>query len=354
MLDWLDAPGPVRAGEELDLDKLAAFLRGAAPGPDAPIEIAQFPSGYSNLTYLIRRGGAEYVLRRPPAGSKVKAAHDMAREYRVLSALRSVFPAAPTPIAFCGDPGVIGAQFYVMERLRGVILRGKRPADFALPPETVRACCESFIRHLAELHALDYAAAGLADLKRDGSFVERNVTGWIDRYRDSETDEIPAMNETAAWLRAHCPPDVGSVLIHNDFKFDNLVLDPNDFTRIIGVLDWEMCSIGDPLMDLGVAFSYWMESKDPDIGMVPCFLTREPGAMTRLELAERYAALSGRAVNNLVFYYAFGLFKLAVIAQQIYYRFKQGFTQDPRFAALIMAVAALAMRATTAIESGEI
>ena len=354
MPDLLDQPRPVREGEELDADALRRFLDEALPGIDGPLEVAQFTSGFSNLTYLLRLGDRELVLRRPPVGSKVKAAHDMAREYRVLSALHPVYPAAPKPLAYCEAPEIIGAPFYVMERIRGVILRGHRPGEFSMPPETVRACCESLVRGLAELHALDYAAVGLDELRREGSFVERNVRGWVDRYRDSETDDIPAMNEAAQWLLTHYPPDVDTVLIHNDFKFDNLVLDPADLTRITGVLDWEMCSIGDPLMDLGVAMSYWIEAKDPSFGMVPCFLTSEAGAMTRIEIAGRYSALSGRDTSNLAFYYIFGLFKLAVIAQQIYYRHKQGLTKDPRFAGLIMVVAALGIRAAETIETGTI
>lgn len=354
MPDLLDQPRPVREGEELDGAALSRFIEGALSGVEGPLEVAQFTSGFSNLTYLLRLGERELVLRRPPVGSKVKAAHDMAREYRVLSALHPVYPAAPRPLAYCDDPSVIGAPFYVMERIRGVILRGQRPSDFSMAPETVRACCESLVRGLAELHALDYATAGLSELRRAGSFVERNVRGWADRYRDSSTDEIPAMTETMQWLLEHYPADVDAVLIHNDFKFDNLVLDPADLTRITGVLDWEMCSIGDPLMDLGVALSYWVEVKDPSFGMVPCFLTSEASAMTRIEVAERYAALSGRDIGQLAFYYIFGLFKLAVIAQQIYYRHKQGLTKDPRFAGLIMVVAALGMRAAETIETGTI
>ncbi|MBW7865556.1 MAG: phosphotransferase family protein [Candidatus Hydrogenedens sp.] len=352
MAELLDIPGPVRAGEELDAEKLQAFLREAVPGLGGPLEIWQFTSGYSNLTYLLRAGETELVLRRPPVGSTVKAAHDMSREYRVLSALRPVYPAVPKPVAYCDDPGVLGAPFYVMERVRGVILRGKRPAGLSVAPELVRNCCESLVRGLAELHAIDYAAAGLADLQREGSFVARNVRGWVERYRNAETDEITGMDATAAWLLGNFPHDSGAVLIHNDFKFDNLVLDPADWTRIIGVLDWEMCSIGDPFMDLGVALSYWMEPDDVDFGMVPCFLTREPGAMTRRGVADRYMELTGRHTDNLVFYNAFGLFKLAVIAQQIYYRHRQGLTKDPRFGGLIMVVAALGMRAAESIETG--
>lgn len=354
MLDLVDSPGSVRAGEELDSERLRAYLKTFAPQLDSPVSVAQFPSGYSNLTYLIRVGEEEFVLRRPPFGSKVKSAHDMGREFRVLSALHPVYPLAPKPLALCDDLEVMGAPFYIMERITGVILRGKKPQGFACPPQTVRGCCKSLIRNLAALHVLDYKAIGLGDLRKEGSFVERQVRGWIDRYYQSQTDEITAIDQTAAWLKDSYPADVGSVLIHNDYKFDNLVLDPQDLTRIRGVLDWEMSTIGDPLIDLGNALSYWMEPKDPPVGMVPCFLTLEAGSMTRREVAEYYGESAGRDVSNILFYYVFGLLKLAVIVQQIYYRYKKGLTKDERFAPLIFVVGALGLRAVDAIETGNL
>lgn len=354
MHEWLDKAGPVREGEELDIARLETYLEDILPDAAGPLTVKQFPSGFSNLTYLLRVGEHELVVRRPPVGSKVKAAHDMRREFTVLSALSPHYPAAPKPIAYCDDPEVIGAPFYVMERISGVILRGKKPEGFTCSAETARACCESLVAGLSELHALDYEAIGLDALRREGAFVERNVHGWIDRYYGSQTDDIPAIDRTAEWLERHCPPDVDAVLIHNDYKFDNIVLDPEDLTRIIGVLDWEMCTIGDPLVDLGVTLSYWVESEDPALGVIPCFLTREPGSMTRREVAERYAERTGRPLDNLVFYYVFGVLKLAVIAQQIYYRYQQGLTKDKRFAPLIFMVGALGMKALGAIESGKV
>jgi len=354
MHDFVDQASPVRAGEQLDASQLEIFLKDAIPGLEGPLSIEQFPSGFSNLTYLLRAGERALVLRRPPFGSKVKAAHDVGREYTVLSALHPVYPPAPKPLVLCESAALLGAPFYIMERIRGVILRGKKPPGFVCVPETVRRCCGAFVENLAQLHGLDYEAIGLGKLHREGSFVERNVLGWIDRYYGSQTDDIPAIDQTAAWLKGHYPADVGTVLIHNDYKFDNLVLDPQDLTRITGVLDWEMCTIGDPLMDLGVVLSYWLESKDTPMGLVPCFLTLEPGAMTRLEVAEHYALVSGREVSNILFYYVFGLLKLAVIVQQIYYRYKQGLTQDQRFAPLIFVVGALGLKAAAAIETGEI
>jgi len=248
----------------------------------------------------------------------------------------------------------MGAPFYVMERIEGIILRGKKPAGWSATPAQVRQACENLVDNLARLHKLDYQAAGLGDLRKEGSYVERQVQGWIKRYNGSQTDDIPAIEETAAWLAKNFPPDVAAVLVHNDYKFDNVVLDPQDFTQLIGVLDWEMCTIGDPLMDLGAALSYWMEPRDPSLGAVQCFLTCEEGAMTRQEVAERYAALTGYDISNIRFYFVFALFKLAVIVQQIYYRYKQGLTTDERFAPLILMVGALGMKATDVIESGEL
>jgi aminoglycoside phosphotransferase (APT) family kinase protein len=350
----LDQPRPVREGEELDRNALQQWLAGAVPNNIAITDIHQFPSGFSNLTYLIKGDTQEMILRRPPKGSKVKSAHDMHREFRILSALNPVYPAAPKPLAYCDDASIIGAPFYVMERIEGVILRGKKPKEFDGTPELATTLCKRFVDNLAHLHAVDYEAIGLADLRREGSFTRRQVDGWIDRYRGSQTDDIPAIEQLAAYLKKNIPEDTDTVFIHNDYKFDNIVLDPDDLTRIIGVLDWEMCTIGDPLMDLGVVLSYWNEPKDISIGMVPCFLTLEPGCMTRQEVVNTYGERTERDVSNIMFYYIFGLLKLAVIAQQIYYRYKQGLTKDERFAGLIYVVGALGMTGIKALDTNEI
>jgi aminoglycoside phosphotransferase (APT) family kinase protein len=343
----------VREGEMLDEAKLAAYLDLHLPDVGG-LEIRQFPSGFSNLTYLIKRGGKEYVLRRPPFGTKVKSAHDMHREYRILSALSKTYPPAPQPILFCDDPEVMGTDFYLMERVRGVILRSSKPEGWDMGPDDVRGLCGVFVDRFAELHAIDYEAAGLAEFHRPGSYVERQVNGWVDRYYGSQTDDIPAIESVAKWLKKHQPADTEACLIHGDFKWDNMVLDPEDLTRVRGVLDWEMATIGDPLMDLGTVLSYWIEPTDPPFGRVECFLTREPGALSRQELTDAYGAATGRDVSNIQFYYVFALLKLAVIVQQIYYRYKQGLTQDERFANLIYAVGMLGMKASEVIDTGRI
>ncbi|HVK75119.1 MAG TPA: phosphotransferase family protein [Kofleriaceae bacterium] len=346
-------PRPARAGEELDPAALGAWLDGVLGG-HAAVEVLQFPGGHSNLTYLVRRAGAEYVLRRPPFGSKVKTAHDMGREHTVLSALAPVWDKAPRPIAMCTDEAVVGAKFYLMERREGVILRKEVPAGVTLDAASARRICELLVDALAELHAIDYRAAGLAEFGKPAGYVRRQVEGWTERYHGSRTDDLPVVLEVAAWLAAHLPADGGAALIHNDWKFDNLILDPG-LTRIVGVLDWEMSTVGDPLMDLGTSLGYWVEAGDgPPMKLMAFGPTHLPGMLTRAEVAARYAAASGRDVGEVVFYYAFGLFKTAVVAQQIYYRWKQGLTKDPRFGQFILAVRVLAEQAQAAIAAGRL
>lgn len=344
---------PPRPGEELPEGPLATWLD-ATLGGHAPIEVRQFPGGHSNLTYLVRRAGVEYVLRRPPFGSKVKSAHDMGREHTVLSALAPVYAKAPRPVALCRDEAVMGCTFYLMERREGVILRKEVPAGLALEPPVARRLCELLVDALAELHAVDFRAAGLGGLGKPDGYVRRQVEGWTERYHGSRTDELPVVLEVAAWLAAHQPADGSPALIHNDWKFDNVIFDV-DLTRVVGVLDWEMATVGDPLMDLGTAVGYWVEAGDPQpMHMLRFGLTHLPGMMTRAEVVARYAARAGRPVDDAVFYYAYGLFKTAVVAQQIYYRYATGLTKDPRFAVFIHGVRALCDQARAAIDAGHV
>lgn len=355
----VDRAAPVRAGEELDLPRLAAYL-GVHLGIAGPIAVAQFPRGFSNLTYLLRAGDAEkgseeYVLRRPPFGSKVKSAHDMGREFRVLSALAPIYPKAPRPLLSCDDEAVIGAPFYVMERVRGVILRPQMTAEEAPAAADMARAAAALIDTLVELHAVDVRAAGLEGFGKPEGYVARQVAGWAERYRRAATDEIPAMDRAAAWLAEHQPAAAPPALIHNDYKYDNLVLDPADLGRVRAVLDWEMATVGDPLMDLGTSLGYWVDPDDPPVmRALRLSPTDLPGNPARAAVAEAYAAKSGRDLGDLVFYYAYGLFKIAVIAQQIYYRFARGLTQDERFAMLIHGVRACAQGAVLAIERGRI
>jgi aminoglycoside phosphotransferase (APT) family kinase protein len=358
MSDFIDRPDQVRAGEELDVARLAPYLRQhvAELAGASEIVVRQFPSGHSNLTYLVEASGKEYVLRRPPFGSKVKSAHDMGREHRILSKLHAVYPLAPEPIVFCDDDAVIGANFYMMRRVRGVILRKQTPPELDLGgPERLRALHLALVANLARIHAIDYEKAGLGDLGKPDGYTERQISGWTKRYEASQTDDIPVVTEVARWLAEHLPKSSGAALIHNDYKMDNLVLDAGDLTKIVGVLDWEMSTLGDPLMDVGTFLGYWVEAEDDDVmQMMKWGPTTLPGSLTRAGIVEEYERVTGRAVPNPVFYYVFGLFKTAVVAQQIYFRYKQGLTKDERFSVMIMGVHALAGKAARHIEAGRV
>ncbi|MBI1746428.1 MAG: phosphotransferase family protein [Acidobacteria bacterium] len=353
--DWIDQPRSVRPGEELDEAALFKYLESRVPGLEAPLTLEQFPGGHSNLTYNLRCGNRELVLRRPPRGAQIKTAHDMGREFRILSHLMTVYPKAPRPLYFCEDPAVLGAPFYIMERVTGVILRRTAPDGLVLAPEMMRRLSEGAIDNLAEIHAIDYGAAGLADLGRPDGYVSRQVHGWSQRYHNAKTDTIPEMEVVMAWLVEHMPKESGSSLIHNDYKYDNLVLDVNDLTTIRAVLDWEMATVGDPLMDLGSTLGYWVDPDDPaELQSLQFGLTSLPGNLGRRQLAERYAAKSGRSLGDVLFYYVYALFKIAVIVQQIYARYRQGFSQDERFTALIYVVHVVSKVAELAIEKKRI
>jgi aminoglycoside phosphotransferase (APT) family kinase protein len=347
----LDSPRTVRDGEQLDEARLLAYLRERVPGLDGPLEVEQFPAGFSNLTYVVRVGGREFVLRRPPFGTKVRTAHDMGREFLILSRLRPVYAKVPRPLLYCDDSSVLGAPFYLMERVRGRILRGGTPESQRLSPEVMRRLSESFVETLVEIHGVDYLSAGLGDLGRPDGYVARQIEGWTKRYHDARTDDVPQVEQTARWLAANAPPDAGAALIHNDFKFDNVMLAPTDPTRVVAVLDWEMATVGDPLMDLGTTLSYWVDPEDPEewrrCGFGPTTLA---GTFSRSELLDYYARLSGRDIVEPVFYFAYGLLKVAGIVQQIYFRYRQGFTTDARFADLGLLVRACGLLAQRAIE----
>jgi aminoglycoside phosphotransferase (APT) family kinase protein len=344
----LDEARPVRPGEELDAARLAAFLRERGLAEGGPITVEQFPGGYSNLTYLVRSGGREWVLRRPPAGAAVRGGHDMLREHRLLSRLAPVYAKAPRPIAACEDPAVLGAPFYLMERVRGVILRRHRPLA---TPVDVAALSISLVDTLCELHAVDVAAAGLADLGKPQGYAERQVRGWTERWNASRTGEVPAVEGAARWLNEQAWPDAPAALVHNDFKYDNVVLDPDHLARVVAVLDWEMATLGDPLLDLGTSLAYWVDADDAPAWREGALidLTSRPGSLTRAQVAERWSRATGRGLESVVAAYVFGLFKLAVIAQQIYARFQRGLTQDQRFERLGEVVAACGETAEAAI-----
>jgi aminoglycoside phosphotransferase (APT) family kinase protein len=355
MSAFLDQSRPVREGEQLDVAKLEPYLHEHLPQFPGPLTVEQFPHGHSNLTYLLRLGKYEMVLRRPPFGNQVKSAHDMGREYRVLSSrLAKVYPPAPKAYFYCEDDTVLGAPFYVMERRHGVVLRKTLPPGLTLDPDTVRRMSEALIDNLALLHTLDYQAAGLGELGKPEGYVERQVTGWTNRYRNAQTEDVPSMDQLGRWLAGNMPKESGAALIHNDYKYDNLLLDADDLTKIVAVLDWEMATIGDPLMDLGSSLSYWVEADDSDL--LKAFVvgpTMLPGSLSRCQLVERYQEKTGRDLANVLFYYSFGLFKTAVIIQQIYARYVRGHTRDERFAELNAVVRSMSQAGVKAVETGK-
>jgi aminoglycoside phosphotransferase (APT) family kinase protein len=339
-VDHIDKTKPIRAGEEFDLAKVEAFLKEAVPGLKGKLTVEQFHGGHSNLTYLIRVGDRELVFRRPPFGRKAKTAHDMGREFRIQKALKPFFPCCPEPLAFTDDESIIGCPFYVMERFRGIILRKELPRGMTLSPGNARTLCERFMDVYVELHAIDFRKAGLEGFGRPEGYVKRQVDGWSERYRNAKTPDAPDCEEVMSWLQSEMPDDSARAsVIHNDYRFDNVVLSPDNPLQIIGVLDWEMATIGDPLMDLGGALAYWINRDDPpDLKTLAFSPTHLEGMMTRRELAERYARSTGLSMSNINYYYCFGLFRLAVIAQQIYYRYYHGQTKDERFKPMIIIV----------------
>jgi aminoglycoside phosphotransferase (APT) family kinase protein len=357
MAEFLDQPAPVRAEQGFDVQALAKWLRGHAEGVtglDAEPELLQFGRGYSNLTYLVRFGARELVVRRSPPGVNIKSAHDMGREFRILSALSPVWPKAPRPVAHCEDAGVIGTPFYVMERIKGTILRQRVPESLILDPPTMRVVSEATCDTLAEIHNLDWKAAGLGDLGKPEGYVERQVKGWADRYVKARTDDVPTVDRLGAWLEANRPGESGATLVHNDFKYDNVVLSL-DLKHVVGVLDWEMATIGDPLMDLGTALGYWIEPDDPPVFQATVFgPTNRAGNLTRKEFVERWSRATGRDASNVLFYYAFALYKLAVVAQQLYKRYVDGLTKDDRFSIMLAGVQAVTTAALVAVDKGRI
>jgi aminoglycoside phosphotransferase (APT) family kinase protein len=345
----------IRPGEELNEANLREFLLSRLSDLKGEIEILQFPAGSSNLTYLIKVDAQEFVLRRPPFGNTVKSAHDMRREFNVLSKLSKVYQPAPKPLIYCGDEAVIGSEFYLMERRKGLIVRGKSPEILENSRESQRKVCESFIENLVALHSLDYKIIGLGDLGKPEGYARRQVEGWTKRYFNAKTDEQIELETAIEWLNENIPDESGAALVHNDYKFDNVMLNPENLSEITAILDWEMTTVGDPLMDLGTTLGYWM-SKDSGAEMLsmpfnPRVLME---AVSRKELVKIYAEKSGRNVSDIPFYYVFGTFKIGVIAQQIYARYVKGYTQDKRFASFNRFVNALGKIAVYAIEKEKI
>ena len=344
--------GAVRAGEQLDWARLVAWLRERLPACGIPgldvaqePEITQFPGGHSNLTYLLRFGAVAIVVRRPPFGPVAPKAHDMAREFHWLSAMHRVFPLAPRPYALCDDIGIVGSVFYAMERRHGMVVRAEEPPAISTPSDR-RRVSEALVSTLADLHAIDVAAHNLTALGKPAGFVARQVKGWTDRWQRAKTTPLPEMDALADWLVSRLPADAAPpAVVHGDFKLDNVMLDADDIGRVVAVFDWEMSALGDPLVDLGILLAYWSPTAPPGQKDALTTVTNRPGYFTREELLEHYAARSGRDVSNVRFYETFAVFKIAVVIQQIYFRYVQGQTNDARFASFGARVEFLAQHA---------
>ncbi len=351
-----DKTREVLKGEELNIENLKQYLLGLDLISDTTSElnVRQFTNGFSNLTYLLKIENKEYVLRRPPFGA-IKRGHDMNREYKVLSHLKKEFSKIPEVYGYTEDPEIIGSSFYIMEKIDGIILNAKEAKQRQVSAEEFPIIANSWLDTFVELHNVDYKAAGLGDLGRPEGYVDRQVTNWGKQYIKAATEDVQAAKQVMEWMEANQPKEYNFSLIHNDFKYDNIVFKDESWKEVRAVFDWEMCTLGDPLMDLGTSIAYWTMESDGDMLKqgIPS-PTSMPGNPGRNEVVEMYANKSGRNINNLVFYYVYGLFKIAVIAQQIYYRYHKGLTKDPRFAYLNKSSELLCLMALQAIQKNRI
>lgn len=327
-----DRGGAVRAGETLDADAVTAWLRAQGVALQGEPEVTQFAGGASNWTYRLKYANRDLILRRPPAGTKAKSAHDMNREYSVQKALKPFYPVVADMVALCRDESVIGAEFYVMDRIEGIIPRKNLPRGVALSPAQARQMCLNVFDKLIELHRVDWKAAGLDKLGKGSGYAKRQIDGWCDRWEKARTWNVLPGRDVMRWLKANTPDDVATCVIHNDWRLDNIVFDAHDPTRVIGVLDWEMATLGDPLMELGTTLAYWAEADDDRFILA---MRRQPsqlpGMLTRREIVDYYCAKTNLSPKNWPFYEAYGLFRLAVIIQQIYYRYHHRQTRNPAF-----------------------
>lgn len=342
----IDVGGTVRAGEELDIDAVETWLKMQGIELVGKAEVTQYSGGASNWTYRLKYTNADLILRRPPKGTKAKSAHDMAREYHVQKNLIPFFSVLPEMVALCQDESVIGCDFYVMQRIEGIIPRAKLPPELQFGEQQVNQLCLNVIDKLIELHQVPYKGTDLEKLGKGEGYCRRQVEGWDVRYKKAKTLNVPSFRYVRKWLKEHIPEDTQTCIIHNDWRFDNVILDPNNPTEVIGVLDWEMATLGDPLMDLGSALAYWVEDTDNQIFKST---RRQPthlkGMLTRQQVVDYYLEKTGIQTNNWTFYEVFGLFRLAVIAQQIYYRYYHKQTQNPAFKDFWIVIHAIHIRA---------
>ncbi|WP_109437745.1 phosphotransferase family protein [Aquimarina sp. AU119] len=346
----------VRKGEELNEKTLKMFLQkeGLIDSHQSDWQVTQFTHGYSNLTYLLQIESKEYVLRRPPFGA-IKRGHDMGREFKVQSGIYATFPKVPKMFAFTDDESILGSPFYIMEKIDGIILNVNEAKKRNISPDSFKTIADSWLDTFVALHAIDYKTVGLEDLGKPDGYVQRQVLNWGKQYLKAATDDVPAAEKVMRWMEENQPKIYRHSLVHNDFKYDNVVFKDDSWKEVIAVLDWEMATLGDPLMDLGTSLGYWTMATDHPFVQQgipsPTIMDGNPG---RSEIVALYIQKSGRDVDHLVFYYVFGLFKIAVIAQQIYYRYNKGLTTDPRFAQLNKAAELLCNLALQAIQKNKI
>lgn len=351
-----DEPGPVRQADAFDVDVVHAWLRSEVPDlPETPPGVHQFTGGASNLTYLLRYPDRELILRRPPVGSRPSSGHDVLREARIQQRLAQAFPYVPAVVATAEDHPALGSDVAVTERLHGTILRTRIPASLGLDPAATRRLSERVVDRWVELHAVDPVATGLDEFGRGPGYVERQITGWSDRYRAARTRNVPRFERVMAWLDANRPDDVGACVIHGDYRLDNIVLAPDDSTEIVGVLDWELATVGDPLMDLGASLAYWVQADDDRaFRMLRRQPTDAPGMLTRREVVDRYLAATGRDPSPEAwrFYEVYGLFRLAVIIEQIHARDVASASRNPAFKWFWLGVHVLHRRCLRLIRTG--
>ncbi len=328
----LDAAGEIRDGETLDIAAVDGWLKQQCADLQGTPEVTQYSGGASNWTYRLRYPADDLILRRPPTGTKAKGAHDMGREHRIQAALRPVFPYVPSMVAHCTDESVIGCEFYVMERIEGLIPRSRMPKGLDLSPDQHRALCLNFINRLVDLHAVDVEATGLATLGKGSGYAQRQIEGWTRRYANALTWNVPRFAGVTRWLAENIPAESRICVIHNDYRLDNVILDPADPVQIIGILDWELATLGDPLMDVGNSLAYWVQADDDFVRKATRRQpTHLPGMLTRRELVEEYCGRTGLRADDFTWYEVYGLFRLAVIGQQLYYRYFHGQTRNPEF-----------------------
>ncbi|CAL2081577.1 Predicted aminoglycoside phosphotransferase [Tenacibaculum sp. 190524A05c] len=321
-----------RSGEELDLHILLPWIKNHIPTIDDNPTITQFSGGASNWTYRLKFDQHDIILRRAPLGKKAAGAHDMPREFKLQQKLKPHYPYVPEMIAVCEDESVLGSTFYLMERLEGIILRKNPPKGIHWNEDTVRKICYSFWDKMIHLHNADYKKEGLQDLGKGEGYIERQILGWNKRYVNAKTWNVPSGKKVRQWLENNMPKEENLCIIHNDFRLDNVVIDPSDPENILGVLDWELAAIGDPLMDLGNSLAYWVQEQDDffvkSIRRQPSNI---PGMLTRQEIIDYYCLQTGRTIEDFRFYRVYGLFRLAGIVQQIYFRYSKGYTKNKAF-----------------------